>query len=139
MGDPGDMRALVGRFYAVLWNEGDLSAAPDILTEDLYFRGSLGAEKHGVEGFCDYMRAVTAALAEFHCEIDALVVEGAAAFAKMRFRGNHIGDFQGFSPTGKLIEYAGAAHFEARGGKLCSIWVLGDLDDLRAQLKANAG
>jgi GNAT superfamily N-acetyltransferase len=55
----------------------------------------------------------------------------------MCFSGIHRGLLLGHSPTGKRVSWAGAALFHAKNGKLESLWVLGDLDSLRRQLRAD--
>jgi predicted ester cyclase len=59
---------------------------------------------------------------------------GNDAAARLRFSGVHIGPFLGYQPTGRQIEWQGAAFFTAQDGLLATIWVLGDLDTLRSQL-----
>ena len=93
----------VETFYERIWNEGDLEAISDLLTEDFKFRGSLGMELQGRAAFRDYVLSVRAALADYRCEILACVSEGPHAFAKMRFAGTHVGPFRGFAPTGKPV------------------------------------
>jgi len=138
VGATDDMRALVERLRALLSSGGDLSTAPEILSEDLWFRGSLRREAAGLEGFAEYMNAVTAAFGEFRCEVEELVVEGETAFAKVRFSGVHIGPLLGFEPTGGRVSYAGAALLRARDGKIVYAWVIGDLDELRDAFEAAA-
>jgi predicted ester cyclase len=133
-----DMRALAERFRALLSSRGDLSAAPDILSDDLYFRGSLRQQAQGLDGFAGYMRAVTAAFDEFRCDVEDLVVEGDTAFAKVRFSGVHIGPLLDFAPTGRRVSYAGAALLKARDGRIVHAWVIGDLDELRENLAGGA-
>ena len=131
-------RRLVTRFYEEVWNRADTSAIPELFHADCVFRGSLGAERRGHEGLADYVREVTGALAGYRSEIEALVVEDERAFAKMRFSGRHTGPFLGFAPTGAEVSWAGAALFQCEGGRIRSLWVLGDLAGLRAQLEAQA-
>jgi predicted ester cyclase len=44
----------------------------------------------------------------------------------------------GFAPTGRPVAWAGAALFTLKGGKIADLWVLGDVDGLRAELQRNA-
>jgi len=44
----------------------------------------------------------------------------------------------GFAPTGRPVEWAGAALFTLQGGKIADLWVLGDVAGLQEQLKRNA-
>lgn len=130
--------ALVQDFYDRLWHRGDERAAPELLTTDFTFRGSLGPSMHGHEPFLGYVRAVRGALSDYTCEIVACVAEGEQAFARMRFSGTHSGPFLGHAPTGKRVSWQGAALFTFRGGRIADLWVLGDLAALEAQLRENA-
>ena len=57
-------------------------------------------------------------LASYHCEILACVSESDQSFAKMRFSGIHVRDFQGFPPTGKEVHWLGAALFRFEQDKI---------------------
>jgi steroid delta-isomerase-like uncharacterized protein len=128
---------LVRRFYGDVWNAHDRDAVAELLTEDFRFRGSLGRESVGLAAFADYVDSVHESLGDYRCEIEELVSEGESAFARMSFSGVHRGLLLGQPPTGKRVSWAGAALFHASGGKLESLWVLGDLDSLRRQLRAD--
>lgn len=130
------MRRLVERFYADLWNRVDLDCADEILHSDVDFRGSVGARASGRAAVCEYVRMVTTALADYRCEIRTLLVHGDQAAARVRFSGVHVDTFLGYRPSGRHVEWHGAAFFTARDGLLATIWVLGDLDTLRSQLEA---
>jgi predicted ester cyclase len=130
--------ALVEKFYSRIWNDGDLAAASDLLSERIYFRGSLGGEMRGREAFANYVRSVRGALAGYRCEIVECVTEGNKAFAKLRFSGIHVAPFLGYEPTGKTVHWLGAALFIFDGQFISELWVLGDLIGLDAVLQANA-
>jgi predicted ester cyclase len=44
----------------------------------------------------------------------------------------------GFAPTGRRVDWAGAALFSLKSDKIADLWVLGDLQGLREQLERNA-
>ena len=125
---------IVRRFYDEIWNRGNLAAIPDICDRDMAFRGSLGEEKRGHEGFADYVKFVRGALDEYRCHIEETVTEGNRVFAKMLFVGVHRGEFLGRAPTGKTLKWAGAALFKIRENRIAELWVLGDLHGLIRQL-----
>lgn len=127
-------RQLVERFYDQLWNQVDLAIASEILHPDVSFRGSVGLAALGRTEVCNYVTMVTTALDQYRCDVEMLVAEGAAASARVRFSGLHSGDFLGHPPSGRRIEWMGAAFFVAEQNMLREIWVLGDLAGLRAQL-----
>lgn len=128
---------LVESFYERIWNAGDLEAVADLLSEDFLFRGSLGAERRGREGFKDYVRSVREALANYQCEILECVTEDRRAFSKMRFSGIHTTEFRGYLPTGMPVHWLGAALFRFEENIISELWVLGDLAGLDAILKKN--
>lgn len=130
---------LVRRFYAEVWDRADEDVARAILDPGFAFRGSLGPERRGVDGFIDYMRAVHAALGEYRCIVDELVATESRAAARMTFTGIHRGGFFGVPATGRRITWAGAAFFAVAGGRIASLWVLGDIDAVKAQLGAAEG
>ena len=127
---------LVHVFYDRFWNRIELGVADEILHPDVVFRGSVGVGANGRAEVCDYVRMVTTALSDYRCHLETLVVEGSSAAARVRFSGVHSGEFLGYAPTGRRVEWIGAAFFVEQDGALRDIWVLGDLASLRAQLGA---
>ena len=125
---------LVESFYADVWNRRDADRARQIIMPDFCFRGSLGTEKRGLEGFLTYVDAVHAALGEYTCVIEELIETPRRVAARMTFRGVHQADFLGAAPTHKIIEWSGAAFFTIKDGKLAELWVLGDIDAAKEQL-----
>lgn len=132
------IRSVVASFYDDIWNRHDKSKIPDLLRDDFTFRGSLGQARVGHAGFGAYVDFVHAALADYRCDILDLVVEDPQAFARMRFSGIHRGEFLGYAPTGKPVEWLGAALFSFNGDKLADVWVLGDVHGLLQWLEKNA-
>jgi len=131
---PSTSRELVERFYHEVWNNADESVAREILDEDFRFRGSLGPEKRGQDGFIDYMRAVHDALADYQCIIEDLITTEDRATARMTFKGVHQAEFFGIEATGQEIKWAGAAFFTISDGRISELWVLGDIDSVKQQL-----
>lgn len=125
---------LVGDFYEAAWNRWDDAIVEDILGPGFAFRGSLGDEVLGRDGWRGYRDQVRAGIPDLHNEVLDLVVCGDRAAARLRYTGHHRGLLLGVSGSGGAIEYAGAAFFTAAEGMLTSAWVLGDLDSLRRQL-----
>jgi predicted ester cyclase len=134
-----DPRTAVMVFYEDVWNRRNKARVPELFHQGFTFRGSLGSERRGYAEFCDYLDAVTGALADYVCTVQTVVVEADRAFAKVLFSGVHRAEFLGFPPTGKPVAWVGAALFTFAGEKISDLWVLGDLDGLREQLAGNAG
>jgi steroid delta-isomerase-like uncharacterized protein len=132
-----EIAELIGRFYADLWNRWDDAAVEQVLAEDFAFRGSLGTETVGRDGWRGYRDVIRASAPDFHNEVLELVCAGNRGAARLSYTGRHTGPLAGIPATGRRFEYAGAAFFtSSTGGKLSSAWVLGDLAGLRSQLEA---
>ncbi len=131
---PPTAKDLVERFYDEVWNRADEHVAREILHADFRFRASLGPELRGPDGFIVYLRAVHAAVGNFTCTIEELIATEDRAAAKMMFHGVHRGKFFGVAATGRAVQWSGAAFFAMGGGRIASLWVLGDIDGLKRQL-----
>ena len=130
-------RELVERFYAEVWNQADEQVARDILAEDFRFRGSLGPEKIGQDGFIAYMRSVHRALGDYVCIIEECIETDDRVACRMLFNGVHRDEFFGVAATGQVIAWAGAAFFRMKNERIAELWVLGDIDGIKAQLAAD--
>jgi len=124
----------VRKFYSEIWDNKSFEEIPNILHEDFSFRGSLGEEKNGHEGFKEYVNYVHSALSNYKCVIEELVVQPEKAFAKMTFTGIHDSDFMDYPATGRQLSWVGAALFTFSRQKISGLWVLGDLKSLEKQL-----
>ena len=128
------IKELVERFYHELWNKADKQVAWQILHKNLSFRGSLGSEQIGPDGFLAYWQSVHQALGEFTCTIEDLVISHNRAAAQMKFNGRHQASLFGMNASGLEIEWNGAAFFKSDGHQITDIWVLGDIDSVRQQI-----
>lgn len=127
---------LVRRFYGRAWNRWDDAAADELLDEGFAFRGSLGDEVQGRDGWRAYRDSIRSAVPDFHNEILDLVTAPGRAAARLRYTGHHRGVLLGRQGNGAPIDYEGAAFFGCGCGRLTSAWVLGDVDRLRGQIGA---
>lgn len=127
---------LVEAFYYRLWNAWDDTAVDEVLASGFEFRGTLGIETRGRDGWRAYRDMIRSGSANWHNEIITLIAHGDRAAARVRFTGTHTGTLAGCAATGRKIAYDGAAFFTAADGMLTSAWVLGDVAALRSQLEA---
>lgn len=109
MTTPEEMTAL----YARIWNAGDFDAIRDIAHHDFTFRGALGKETKGYDGFIAYARSMRASLGGYHCDILTCVCEGDQSFAEMRYGGRHVEPFFGFDPTNQFARLRSSDHHNA--------------------------
>ena len=129
---------LVERFYRDMWNRFDKSLIPELLTSNVEFRGSLGQTKRGHTEFSEYVDFILTAFPDFHNEVEDVVTEGNRSFARLLYSGTHQAELFGVAPTGRRVQYAGAALFQFQGNQIASVWVLGDIYGLLEQLRHTA-
>jgi len=125
----------VARFYEDVWNRWDDVALVEVVAEEFDFRGSLGDETQGREGFRDYRDRLRAAAPDFRNEVIDLIAGTDRAAVRLRCTGHHRGLLLGLPPTGRAFSFSCAGFLTAAGGRLTSAWVVADLDDLRRQLR----
>jgi steroid delta-isomerase-like uncharacterized protein len=125
---------IVRRYYHDLWNKWDLGIANELIATDLVFRGSLGVNTRGLEGFKEYVQLVRQAFPDFSNSIEELIGEEDKVVARLTYRATHRGELFGIAPTGRHVTYSGVAIFRIAGGKIVEGWVLGDTADLLRQL-----
>jgi steroid delta-isomerase-like uncharacterized protein len=129
------VRELVLRFYHRLWNEWDDAAVEQTLAPNITFRGSLGQTTVGRDGWRGYRDDIRRAAPDFHNEVLDVIATDNRAAVQLRFTGTHLGSILGIPATGRAFAYAGAAFFATANGLITDIWVLGDLEALRHQLR----
>jgi len=126
---------LVQRWYEEMWNSWNEAIFDEILDPEITLRGSLGQVHRGYAGVSAYMRFVRAAFPDFHNRVEETVAQPPKVFARLTYTGTHRGEIFGVPPTGRSIQYAGAALFTLKEHRIRAVWVLGDLHGLIRQLQ----
>ncbi len=96
-------RELIERFYGQVWNQWDADVAREILSPDLVFRGSLGVDVNGHDGFLGYVALIRTAFPDFHNQIEEIVSEEPHAVARLTYSGTHQGELFGRQVTERAI------------------------------------
>jgi steroid delta-isomerase-like uncharacterized protein len=126
---------IIKKFYYLLWNQFEISLIPDLLTQDIQFRGSLGKYTVGHEELSNYVKFIQSTFPDFTNFIEEIITQRDRSFVRLTYRGTHKGEVFGIPPTNKRVEYSGAAVFQIRDDKISDVWVLGDIYGLILQLK----
>ncbi|KAH8688733.1 hypothetical protein BGW36DRAFT_392093 [Talaromyces proteolyticus] len=125
---------VVRRFYKELWDKHDTTIIPDLIHDDLTFRGSLGPVLVGHSQFASYVNWLTGVLGLYTSDILDLIEEGTKVTAKLRFHGIHNDHLFGQPPTRNWVWWHGVAIFTFEDGKIKDLWVLGDIHGLIGRL-----
>ncbi len=117
---------MVRRYYTQMWNQWNFDLCEELLSSAIRFRGSLGPEIRGIEGFKGYMRQVHEAFPDFVNIIEEMISADQKVVARLRYEGTHQGKLLGIPPTGKRVAYAGVAIFTLDGSRIAQGWVMGE-------------
>ena len=121
-----------------MWNKFDKRVFTEILDPEISFRGSLGQHKKGYKELGEYVDFIRTAFPDFHNEVIETISQGNRTFARLSYTGTHKGELFGIKPTGRKVQYSGAAVFTIKNDKISEVWVLGDIYGLLEQLKLAA-
>jgi predicted ester cyclase len=116
-------------------NRQDLSHHGDYLHDDIEFH-LVGEEVLvGLDAYVANIQAGHAALGGFSVILDDQFATDDRVVCRWRARGTHIGNYAGFSPTGKQIAFPGMSLWEFDHGRARRGWGFLDLASLMAQLQ----
>jgi steroid delta-isomerase-like uncharacterized protein len=128
-------KALVRRFVEEFWNEGNVSAADELMAIDAEIHMPTGerVDLDGLKGFGDTFRG---SFPDWHSTLEELVAEGDRVAERWTGRGTHRGELQGVPPTGKRVEAPGSVFYRIVGGKIVEFRGQLDMMSLLQQLGA---
>jgi predicted ester cyclase len=117
--DQQENEAVFRRFYEVLWNEGDLAVADELLSED-FVNHELGDDvppPHR-EFYKQGVLQTRSAYPDWWLVIEELRSEGDRVTARWRAGGTHTGELEDVAPTGKREEFVGTTTVRVVNGKI---------------------
>ena len=114
-------KAVARRIVEEVFNNGDLSLIPELISPDYILHGSM--ELKGQEGFRQYVRAVRSGFPDVHLTIANIFADGEMVAIFYTVTGAFKGEFRGIPPTGRklswpvaiLCRYADAREIETWG------------------------
>lgn len=127
-------KALVRRFFAEVFNGGDLGAADRLVREDyVQHNPTVGPGRAGVKAFVADLRR---GFPDLQVEVLDLIAEGDRVVARVVGRGTHRGDYLGLAPTGRPFAAEAIDVFRVQDGLLAEHWDVMDFYGLMLQLGA---
>jgi predicted ester cyclase len=89
------------RCFEEIWNKGDLSVIPEVISPDYVDNGG----RKGVKDFEQYVKASRASMPDQHWTIDQVVGEGDTLAIRLTVTGTFTGKMGDVKPTGKKGSY----------------------------------
>jgi steroid delta-isomerase-like uncharacterized protein len=128
-------KALVSRFVEEFWNEGNMSAADELMAVDAEIHMPTG-EVVNPDGFKGFAAMFRGAFPDWHSTLEELIAEGDRVAERWTGRGTHQGELQGIPPTGRRVEAPGSVFYRIVGGKIVEFRGQLDMMGLMQQLGA---
>jgi steroid delta-isomerase-like uncharacterized protein len=138
MAEHTDDAERVARAYVEMWNEGDDSRIPELVSESFVHVDPDGEEFHGPDGLAAFMRAVANGFSGFEVQLRRMIAEGDVVMYEADVTMTHDGEFQGMPPTGETVEFTEMATVRVADGTVTEHRVYYDKRGVRDQLVSAA-
>jgi steroid delta-isomerase-like uncharacterized protein len=128
-------KALVRRFVEEFWNDGNMSAADELMAPDAKIHMPTG-EVVDVDGLKGFAGAFRGSFPDWHSTFEELIAEGDRVAERWTGRGTHRGELMGIPPTGKRVEVPGSVFYRIVDSKIVEFRGQLDMLSLMQQLDA---
>jgi steroid delta-isomerase-like uncharacterized protein len=110
-------KALVRRFVEEFWNQGNTTAADELMTADaiIVLPGRGQVSKESFKAFAVTLRS---AFPDWHSTLEEMIAEDDRVGERWTGRGTHQGAFQGILPTGRQVTVPGFVFYHVIAGKI---------------------
>lgn len=115
---------------------GDVMA-PKVLAHQITAENPETVER-SPQNYADHIREMKSAYGDYRLTVTELLVQGERAYVRWEQTGKHIGEVEGFSPTGLEVTELASAVYRVVDGKIVEYWVQIDRTGLAIQLQRNA-
>lgn len=129
---------LVRRFYAEIFNTGNLAVADEIIAAEFVehipqpMPGSQSTK--GPEAVRSFASKFREAIPDLHVSVDDIIAAGDKVVARVTWQGTQRGPLFGADPTGKSMRFMGIDIVRVEGGKFVEHWGQVDVVGALSQL-----
>jgi steroid delta-isomerase-like uncharacterized protein len=134
-------KEIIRRYFAA-WADPDveqaLAALDDIVHPDFVDHAAYEGQPTGIDGVRDFWRKWRSAFPDFTVQVHDTIAEGDRVVTRWRMDGTHLGEYDGFAPTGKRIGHSAISIDRIENELIVEEWIEFDLHGLMQQLRVNA-
>lgn len=112
-------RAVIER-YIKAFNEQDLDVLPEVVTEDVFVQGLMGADGDidGIEAYREWWRETLSGVPDAHLDLTDYFESEDRVATRWIFTGTHEHDMFGIPATNRSFEVIGLSLFRMEGEKI---------------------
>lgn len=133
-GSDADLARPLLRFYDEVINEGNLDTLDDIYIVDYVNHAAPFGLSKDLAGLRDLMASFSEGFPDQRIVVDEIFVANDRVVSRWTLRGTHLGEFQGFAPTGRPIWFSGIDIERIVGDRIAEHWGAEDLYSLFNQI-----
>jgi steroid delta-isomerase-like uncharacterized protein len=117
------------------FNAGDTERLLAVVAPDLVMHlAELPEPIRGRETWHEGFQLMKRAFPDLEARVEDVVAAGDEVAVRVRFRGTHAGEFQGFPATGRTVEYVSHEFYRVEDGAIVEEWICSDRASLFRQL-----
>ncbi|OCT14310.1 polyketide cyclase [Paenibacillus pectinilyticus] len=133
---------VIHQFFARVRSGKQPDAAHDYMAEQVLAH-QMTAEKETTvhrspTNYADHVREMIEAYGSFQLEIQELLAQEDRVYVRWKQTGTHIGEVDGYAPTGKTIIEIASAVYRIANERIVEYWIQIDREGIRVQLERNA-
>lgn len=133
---------VVQHFFAKARSGLQPDAAHDYMAEHVLAHQMTGENETTVHrtpaNYADHVREMIAAYGDFQLEIQEMIAQNDRVYVRWKQTGTHIGEVDGYAPTGKTIIEIASAVYRIENERIVEYWIQIDREGIRLQLQRNA-
>ena len=117
------------------FNAGDVDECMTHMAPDFVINlAELPEPQHGREVWRQGFEMMRHAFPDLQAHVEDIFAAQDKVAVRLRFRGTHSGEFLGFRPTGRTIEYVSHEFYRIADGLIAEEWICSDMTTLLGQL-----
>lgn len=116
-------KVILRRFFEELFNQGNLAAADEIVSENYINHNAVPGEAPERAGLTHFVLYVRAAFRDLNCMIDDQIAEGDKVTTRWTATGIHHGPFAGIPATGKAVAITAINIHRVTNGQIQEGWL----------------
>ncbi|KQO17871.1 ester cyclase [Paenibacillus sp. Leaf72] len=133
---------VVREFFEKVRSGKELEAVHGVMAERVLAHQVKSEKEVTVErspaDYAAHVREMMHIYGEFTLTVEQFLVQDDQVYVRWKQVGTHLGEIDGFVPTGKPIVEIASAVYRVEAGKIVEYWIQIDREGIRVQLEQNA-
>jgi steroid delta-isomerase-like uncharacterized protein len=132
---PDAIKKVVQRFVQECWNQGNLSAASELLADQVRFHDPVFPNLNpGIQNIKNHIEQCRRAFPDLKFTIEDTIAERNEVVLHWSFYGTHKGQFLGMQPTNRQVNLNGTSIYRLEGSKIAEEYANWNLASMMQQL-----